>query len=126
VVFLISTKAKKMLNKMIEKRKKKEKKIQSFLNAQKSAGGNHFEAEDVSDSSSSESESSEEEKPTLQDDYLFNAEDVSQETLSEVFAFLRLPRDKQMMEERYKEALEVKTSRPKKEVIREIKESLLV
>lgn len=44
VIFLISTKAKKMLNKMIEKRKKKEKKMQAFLNAQKSAGGNHFEA----------------------------------------------------------------------------------
>ena len=48
--------------------------MQAFLNAQKSQGGNHFEAEDVSESSESESE--EEEKPTLQDEYLFNAEDV--------------------------------------------------
>jgi hypothetical protein len=39
-----------MLNKIIEKRKKKEERIQAFLNAQKSAGGNHFEAQDVSDS----------------------------------------------------------------------------
>ena len=50
VIFLIATKAKKMLNKIIEKRKKKEERIQAFLNAQKSAGGNHFEAQDVSDS----------------------------------------------------------------------------
>jgi hypothetical protein len=52
VLFLIATKAKKMLNKMIEKRRKKEEKIQAFLNAQKSEGGNHFEAKDVSDSES--------------------------------------------------------------------------
>ena len=42
VIFLIATKAKKMLNKIIEKRRKKEERMQSFLNAQKSAGGNHF------------------------------------------------------------------------------------
>ncbi len=44
IIFLIATKGKKTLNKMAEKRKKKEKKIQAFLNAQKSAGGNHYEA----------------------------------------------------------------------------------
>ena len=49
-IFLIATKAKKMLNRMWQKRKKRELKMQAFLNAQKSSGGNHFEAHDVSDS----------------------------------------------------------------------------
>jgi len=35
------------LNKVIEKRKKKEKKIQAFLNAKKSNDGNHYEADEV-------------------------------------------------------------------------------
>ena len=70
--------------------------MQSFLNAQKSAGGNHFEAQDVDDSSSEE-QSEEDEKPTLQDEYLFNAEDVEPQTLEEVITFLRLPSDKQDM-----------------------------
>jgi len=43
---LISTKAKKLLNKLAEKRKKKEKKIQAFLNAKKSNQGNHYETND--------------------------------------------------------------------------------
>jgi hypothetical protein len=55
VLFLIAIKAKKTLNKMIEKRKKKDKKMQAYLNAQKSGSGNHFEAQSVEESSSSES-----------------------------------------------------------------------
>jgi hypothetical protein len=47
VLFLIAIKAKKTLNKLVEKRKKKEKKMLAFLNAQKSAGGNHYEAQSV-------------------------------------------------------------------------------
>lgn len=54
VLFLIAVKAKKILNKLIEKRKKKEKKMQAFLNAQKSGSGNHFEAKHVDESSSEE------------------------------------------------------------------------
>ena len=50
VIFLIATKAKKMLNKMISKKKKKEDRIQAFLNAQKSSGGNHFETQEMSES----------------------------------------------------------------------------
>jgi hypothetical protein len=42
IIFLISVKAKKILNKLSEKQKKKEKKMQAFLNAKKSAGGNHY------------------------------------------------------------------------------------
>jgi hypothetical protein len=42
VLFLIAIKAKKTLNKLVEKKKKKEKRMQAFLNAQKSAGGNYF------------------------------------------------------------------------------------
>lgn len=39
---------------MIEKKKKKEKKMQAFLNAKKSKGGNHYESpKDVESSSES-------------------------------------------------------------------------
>lgn len=47
VLFLISIKAKKILNKIIEQRKKKQKKMQAYLNAQKSGNGNHFEAQTI-------------------------------------------------------------------------------
>lgn len=57
VIFLISIKAKKMLNKIVEKQKKKEKRMQAFLNAQKSSDGNHYEAGEVQDDESSESDS---------------------------------------------------------------------
>lgn len=55
-----------MLNKIIEKQKRKEKRMEAFLNAQKSSEGNHFEAGEVEDDESSENDSGDE-KPTLQD-----------------------------------------------------------
>lgn len=123
VLFLVAVKGKKTLNRIIEKRKKKEKRMQAFLNAQKSAGGNHFEANEVEESSSEEE--SEEEEPTLQDEYLFNAEDVTDLTLREVMGFLRLPNDKAAMEERYKEAMESKNTKPRNLLVKELKETLV-
>ena len=60
----------------------------------------------------------------LQKEYLFNASGVDEDTMKELFMFLRLPRDKLSMEERYKQAVESKNNKPRNVAIRQLKASL--
>lgn len=63
-------------------------------------------------------------KQSLTDDYLFNAEGVTGETVEQMLKFFNLPRDKLSMDERYRQVIEEKNSKPKNILIKELKSNL--
>lgn len=57
-------------------------------------------------------------KLSVTDEYLFNAEGVTAETVDQMLKFLNLPRDKISMDERYRQVMEDKSVKPKNLLIK--------
>ena len=62
-------------------------------------------------------------KNSLTEEYLFNAEGVTGETVIQLLKFLNLPRDRIGVEERYREVMESKNNKPKNILIKELRNS---
>lgn len=63
-------------------------------------------------------------KMSVTDEYLFNTDNVSAETVDQMLKFLNLPKDRLSMDERYRQAMEDKGTKPKNILIKELKSSL--
>lgn len=116
-LFRIAVKAKDMLNQIVNKRKElsSQKGGKSKLVSQ----GNDFELEQNSlDSPSKLNISFSLKKSSLTDEYLFNAEGVTPNTIDQLMKFLNLPRDKLSMDEKFRQLMEEKNAKPKNILIK--------
>jgi hypothetical protein len=58
----------------------------------------------------------------LSEEYLFDTEGVTQETIRQFMIFLKLPDDKLSVDKRFREAIESKNSKPARIMRKELRE----